>query len=513
MLTQSAHNSILLVDDEPENLQPIVHFLEQSDYKIHISLSGSAALEILQHLVPDLILLDIIMPDIDGYETCRRIKANPKLSDIPVLFMTAVTDIHNKVKGFEVGCQDYITKPIQYEELLARVKTHIQMRQMQKELFRFEKLQALGVLAGGIAHDFNNILSIILGNVQLLKDKNENELLIQSTEKAVMRAANLSKSLITFSKGGTPLLRKGDILPVLKDALEFILDTSDATYELNVEGEIPLLYFDRQQIGQAFNQMILNSDQAMNHNGKIYVDICKVIIEQPKHVLPKGEYVRITISDTGYGINHENLKRIFDPYFSTQERGTQKGMGLGLSIAHSIISQHKGFIEVESVPNKGSHFYVHLPVTKKEKKSSLPEIKANLSTINRDQTKQMKVLIMDDEYEICQMVKKILARKGFIVDDSSNGEKAIEQYIKEYEHGEPYDAIILDLSVKYGMGGVEAFKRIKEYDSNVKAIISSGYSHNPVMSDYQKYGFKNALFKPYHLDDLHKTLYQTIHQS
>jgi DNA-binding response OmpR family regulator len=172
MFTQSAHNSILLVDDEPDNLQPIVHFLEQSDYKIHISLSGSAALEILQHLVPDLILLDIMLPDIDGYEICRRIKANPKLSDIPVLFMTSRTDVSDKVKGFDVGCQDYITKPIQFEELLARVKTHIQMRHMQKELFRFEKLQSLSVLAGGIAHDFNNILSIILGNVQLLKVNN-----------------------------------------------------------------------------------------------------------------------------------------------------------------------------------------------------------------------------------------------------------------------------------------------------------------------------------------------------
>jgi len=509
MFTQSAHNSILLVDDEPENLQPIVHFLEQSDYKIHISLSGSAALEILQSIVPDLILLDIIMPDIDGYETCRRIKADPKLSDIPVLFMTSVTDISDKVKGFEVGCQDYITKPIQYEELLARVKTHIQMRQMQKELFRFEKLQSLGVLAGGIAHDFNNILSIILGNVQLLKDKTENESLIQSTEKAVMRAANLSKSLITFSKGGTPLLRKGDIIPVLKDALEFILDTSDATYELDIEDDIPFLNFDRQQIGQAFNQLILNADQAMNHDGIIYVKICQITIDQHKHVLAKGKYIRITISDTGYGINHENLKRIFDPYFSTHERGTQKGMGLGLAIAHSIITQHKGFIDVESVPDKGSHFHIYLPVSKM-KETTLPDIKANSAIISRDKSKPFKILIMDDEYEICQMVKKILARKDIIVDDTSNGEKAIHQYKKEYESGHPYDAVILDLSVKNGMGGVEAFKRIRSFDANAKAIISSGFSHNPVMGEYKKYGFKNALFKPYHLDELHKTLYQTI---
>lgn len=511
MFTQSAHNSILLVDDEPENLQPIVHFLEQSEYKIHISLSGSAALEILQHLVPDLILLDIIMPDIDGYETCRRIKADPKLSDIPVLFMTAVTDISNKVKGFEVGCQDYITKPIQYEELLARVKTHIQMRQMQKELFRFEKLQALGVLAGGIAHDFNNILSIILGNVQLLKDKVENEALIQSTEKAVMRAANLSKSLITFSKGGTPLLRKDDIIPVLKDALEFILDTSDSTYEFNTQGrDIPLLYFDRQQISQTFNQLILNADQAMNHNGKIYVNVSQVTLDQQHHVMAKGEYVCITISDTGYGINHENLKRIFDPYFSTQERGTQKGMGLGLAIAHSIVSQHKGFIDVTSVPNKGSHFHVYLPIFKMAE-THLPHINTTSDTISRNQSKQMKILIMDDEYEICQMVKKVLARKKIIVDDTNNGENAVQKYMAEYYSDNPYDAVILDLSVKNGMGGVEAFKRIREFDANVKAIISSGYSYNPVMRDYAKYGFKKALFKPYHLDDLHETLFQAIH--
>jgi len=510
MFTQSAHNSILLVDDEPENLQPIVHFLEQSEYKIHISLSGSAALEILQDLVPDLILLDIMMPELDGYETCRRIKADPKLSDIPIIFMTAITDTSSKVKGFEVGCQDYITKPIQYEELLARVKTHIKMRQMQKELFRFEKLQALGVLAGGIAHDFNNILSIILGNVQLLKDKNENKALIQSTEKAVMRAANLSKSLITFSKGGTPLLRKSDIIPVLKDAIEFILDTSDTTYEFDIEGgDIPLIYFDMQQISQAFNQLILNADQAMNHNGKIYIKICQIKLDQQKHMVAKGEYIRITISDTGYGINHENLKRIFDPYFSTHERGTQKGMGLGLAIAHSIISQHKGFMEVESIPNKGSHFHVHLPVSKKSE-TITPIAETDSASISRDKSKQLKILIMDDEYDICQMVKKVLSRKNIIVDETSNGDKAIQKYIKAYESDSPYDAVILDLSVKNGMGGVESLKRIKKFDINAKAIISSGYSQNPVMSDYQKYGFKKALFKPYHLDELHQAIYQTI---
>ena len=510
MLTQSAHNSILLVDDEPENLQPIVKLLEQSDYKIHISLSGRAALEILKNLVPDLILLDIIMPDLDGYETCRRIKADPKLSDIPILFMTVVTHTQNKVKGFEVGGQDYITKPIQYEELLARVKTHIKMRQMQKELFRFEKLKALGILAGGIAHDFNNLLSIILGNVQLLKDKSENQPLIESTEKAVMRAANLSKSLITFSKGGTPILKKGDIVSVLEHALDFILDTSEATYEIDIEDDIPLLYFDRQQIGQAFNQMILNADQAMNHNGTIYVRISMVKINSFHHVLVKGDYIRITISDTGQGINHENLKRIFDPYFSTQERGAQKGMGLGLAISHSIITQHKGFIEVESVPNKGSHFHVHLPVERMEEMPPLYDMKRNFTATKKGLSRQMKVLIMDDEAEICQMVKKILARKDILVDDASSGEEAISKYVKEYKNHKPYDVIILDLSVKKGIGGVETLKRIRSIDTDVKAIISSGFIQNPVMSEFKNYGFQNVLFKPYHMDDLHKALYQTI---
>jgi len=513
MYTQSAHNTILLVDDQPENLQPIVHFLEQSEYKIHISLSGSAALEILQSMVPDLILLDILMPDIDGYETCRRIKADPRLADIPVLFMSAVTDVTNKVKGFEVGCQDYITKPVQYEELLARVKTHIQMRQLQKELFRFEKLQSLGVLAGGIAHDFNNILSIILGNVQLLKDRSANESLIRSTEKAVMRAANLSKSLITFSKGGTPLLRKGDIVPVLKDSLKFILDTSESTYKLEIDGEPPILFFDRQQIAQAFNQIILNADQAMNHNGQINIKISNVIFDTPKHMLNKGEYVQITISDTGYGINHDNMKRIFDPYFSTQERGTQKGMGLGLAIAHSIIAQHKGAIDVESVPSKGSSFNIFLPISKVSETPFTDIQSKRIMSDAKNKSKQIHILIMDDEHEICQMVKKVLGREKILVDEAKNGEIAVQMYIDKYKTGNPYDAIILDLSVKYGMGGVEAIKRISAVDPDVKAIISSGYSQNPVMSHYKKYGFYAVLFKPYHLEEMKNTLYHVIYET
>jgi len=514
MNTQSAPNSILLVDDQPENLQPIVYYLEQYKYKIFVSLSGESAMGILQQVIPDLILLDIMMPGINGYETCRRIKADPKLSDIPVLFMSAVTDIPNKVKGFEVGCQDYITKPIEHEELLARVKTHIQMRHMQKELFKFEKLQALGVLAGGIAHDFNNILSIILGNVQLLKESQENASLIRSTEKAVMRAANLSKSLITFSKGGTPLLKKGDIYEVVKESLDFILDTSDATYELDVRDEISsAIFFDQVQISQAFNQIILNADQAMNHNGTIYARIMNVSFgNNEKRLLQKGDYVCVSISDTGYGIDHSDMKRIFDPYFSTQERGTQKGMGLGLSIAHSIIEQHKGTIEVESIPGKGSSFHVYLPVFDINEES-LPLLKreetAHLENDDITLT-NIRILIMDDETEICEMLKKILKRDGFLVNSTMDGLSAVKEYQKQYNKGEPYDAVILDLSVKRGMGGVETIKRIINIDKNAKAIISSGYSQNPVMSDFSKYGFKGALFKPYHIDELKRTLHRVI---
>lgn len=508
---QSEPKNILIVDDQPENLQSIIYYLERYDYKINISMSGEGALEVLEYTAPDIILLDVLMPGIDGFETCRRIKANPDWSDIPILFMTAVTDTPNKVKGFEAGCQDYITKPIQYEELLARVRTHIKIRHMQEEIFKYEKLQALGILAGGIAHDFNNILSIILGNIQLLKEEVKDTIIIKATEKAVMRAANLSKSLITFSKGGVPLKQKGDIVAILKDALTFTLDTSQSTFELHVSDNIAELHFDKQQIQQVFNQIILNADQAMESNGKILIDISNYIFEKKdKLMLPKGKYVRVTISDTGYGIKNDDIKRIFDPYFSTQERGSQKGMGLGLAIAHSIVTQHNGAIDVESTPNKGSSFYVYLPAIKEENKNiAVTENKPSNVKCNL-QYKHPKILVMDDELEICRLVKTILSREGYIVDEAIDGELAVQKYIENYQKGKPYDAVLMDLTVKNGMGGVEAMKNILEIDPDATAIISSGYSSVPVMAYYQHYGFKDVLVKPYRVEDLKNSLNRVL---
>ncbi|MBF0450282.1 MAG: response regulator [Candidatus Magnetomorum sp.] len=509
--THSEQQTILLVDDQPENLQPIVYYLENFNYKIHISMTGEGALEILQHSIPDIILLDVLMPGIDGLETCRRIKAKPEWADIPVLFMTAVTDTSNKVKAFEAGCQDYITKPIQYEELLARVKTHIKIRHMQKEILKYEKLQSLGVLAGGIAHDFNNILSIILGNIQLLKEEARHSSLIKSTEKAVMRAANLSKSLITFSKGGTPFKQKGNIVAVLKESMKFILDTSQSTFELNISDDLAEVNFDEQQIRQVFNQIILNADQAMLNNGKIYINIDNYSVEgKESFFLKKGKYIHISISDSGYGISHDDLKRIFDPYFSTQERGSQKGMGLGLAIAHSIVTQHKGSIDVESTPNKGSTFHIYLPATKTEKKEA-PVQKARPSRKKPiHPSTQKRVLIMDDEEGICTLVKTILEREGYVVDEAIDGESAIQMYSDQYYKKSPYAAVILDLTVKRGMGGKDAMKHILSIDPDVNAIISSGYSSDPVMANYKDYEFKDVLIKPYHVHELQEALNRVI---
>jgi len=509
--TPSDHNSILLVDDQAENLKPIVYYLERYNYKINISMTGEDALEILKFFTPDIILLDVLMPGIDGFETCRRIKAKPEWRDIPVLFMTAVTDTPNKIKGFEAGCQDYITKPIQYEELLARVRTHIKVRQMQKEILKFEKLQSLGILAGGIAHDFNNILSIILGNIQLLKEEVDNEHLIQSTEKAVMRAANLSKSLITFSKGGKPFKQIGNIVNVIEESLKFVLDTSNSSYEINVDDDIYDIHFDYHQIRQVFNQIILNADQAMSHNGNIIVKIKNYNCQESKSFfLKEGQYIHISISDTGYGIKHEDIERIFDPYFSTQKRGAQKGMGLGLAIAHSIVSQHKGVIDVKSVPGKGSTFHIYLPADDLcQNDSTIPSSKQPIEKKLKFSQKK-NILIMDDEMDICQLVKTILERDSYHVDFALDGESAVQQYLDKYHLNDPYSVIILDLTVKRGMGGKDTLQQILAINPDVIAIISSGFSSDPVISNYMEYGFKEALVKPYHMKELKRTLASVI---
>lgn len=372
-------------------------------------------------------------------------------------------------------------------------------RKMEQELRKSHKLESVGVLAGGIAHDFNNLLTSILGNINLAKMYSSEEKVVdrlEESEKASLHARDLVQKLLTFSRGGKPVIKTTFIAELLKDSVEFVLSGSNVRCEFSIPDNLWLVDVDKGQIRQVINNLVMNADEAMPEGGTIYVQAENVNVESENNLpLEAGKYVRISVGDKGKGISKENLPKIFDPYFTTQEMGNKKGTGLGLAICHSIIHDHGGYINIDSELDFGTTVYFYLPAS---------QIKEEV----REQilTKGGKVLLMDDEEMVRKIAKEILKHLGYDVELAKNGTEAIKLYEKAKKSEEPFDVVILDLAVQGGMEGKETIEKLLHIDPNVKAVVSSGYSNAPIMSDYRQYGFCDAIAKPYKMEELDEVL-------
>lgn len=372
---------------------------------------------------------------------------------------------------------------------------------MEEELLKARKIESIGILAGGIAHDFNNILSAILGNISMSKMKLEHgnkekslELLTRA-EKASERARDLTQQLLTFSKGGAPVKRTSSISDLLRDSASFSSAGSNARCEFAISPNLWPVDMDAGQMSQVINNLVINARQAMPNGGVINIEANNIIFDSDNTKygvhLKKGNYIKIAIRDQGIGIAPENLQKIFDPYFTTKKSGS----GLGLATSYSIIKNHEGAITVESAKGTGTIFYIVLPASK----NIMPLQKVQES---RPEPAHGKVLIMDDEEIIVEMSEAMLTELGYQVATAKDGKEAVELYIKHKNMGSPFDVVIMDLTIPGGMGGEETIKQLKAFDSNVKAIVSSGYSNDPIMANFKKFGFVNVLTKPYQIREL-----------
>lgn len=376
---------------------------------------------------------------------------------------------------------------------------------MEEELLKARKIESIGILAGGIAHDFNNILSAILGNISMSKMKLEHghkdkslELLTRA-EKASERARDLTQQLLTFSKGGAPVKKTSSISDLLRDSASFSSAGSNVRCEFSISPNLWQVDMDAGQMSQVINNLIINARQAMPNGGVVTIDALNVIFESDNTkygvLLKKGNYIKISIRDQGVGIPPENIQKIFDPYFTTKKTGS----GLGLATSYSIIKNHEGAITVDSVLGKGTVFYIVLPASK----NIIPVQKVQES---RPAPAHGKILIMDDEDIIVEMAETMLSELGYQVLTAKDGNEAIDLYMKHKKMGSPFDVVIMDLTIPGGLGGEEVIKRLKELDPDVKAVVSSGYSNDPIMANYKKFGFANVLTKPYQIRELARTI-------
>jgi len=389
----------------------------------------------------------------------------------------------------------------------AVIRDVTERKRIEKEAHRNQNLESIGVLAGGIAHDFNNILTIILGNISLSKmyAKSEDKVykrLIEA-EKGAMRAKDLTQQLLTFSKGGAPVKETSSVAEFLKESAAFVLSGSNVKCIFSIPDDIWAIEIDKGQINQVFNNLVMNADQAMPEGGIINIKAENIIITSENVLLlQKGKYLKISLKDHGIGILADHLDKIFNPYFSTKT----KGSGLGLTSAYSIIRNHNGLITVESELGIGTTFYIYLPALEKivaEKESGT----------GKPLFGKGKILIMDDEDFVREVAGEMVESLGYSAEFAKDGAEAIELYKNAMESGKPFAAVIMDLTIPGGMGGKEAIRELLKIDPNAKAIVSSGYSSDPIMSDCKKYGFMGVVAKPYKISELGKTLQKIIRKT
>lgn len=416
--------NIVIVDDQANNLRVLSGILQQAGYKVRPALDGEVALKAIRTAPPDVILLDIRMPGMDGYEVCRQLKADEKTREIPVIFISALHDVEDKLAAFQAGGVDYVSKPFQMEEVLARVSMHMalyrarqeievreeslrrhlqeleaahqKLKEMSSQLLQAEKLASIGLLAAGVAHEINNPIGFINSNLNTLKHYVANLLglvdeygMLEAGASAEVRQrldvakqrAELSflrqdiVELIDESISGAERVRRivqdlRDFSHVgkaewrevdLNEALDSTLNV--AWNEINAKAEVVKDYGDLPMVdclASQINQVLLN----------LLLNAAQAITEKGQITLrtrQQDEWVSIAVSDNGCGIAPEHREKIFDPFFTTKPVG--KGSGLGLSTAYGIVAKHGGRIDVDSEVGKGSRFTVWLPILRTEMES------------------------------------------------------------------------------------------------------------------------------------------------
>jgi PAS domain S-box-containing protein len=379
------------------------------------------------------------------------------------------------------------------EGLILSFQDITERKQAEESRIRASRLESLGLLAGGIAHDFNNLLMAIRGNASLLSSDRtlcpEGRDAVEAIEESSVRAAGLAGQLLTFAKGGVPVRTTQNVAELVMTSAAMALAGSEVKLQTDFPGDLWYAQLDASQMGQAIRNLLLNSVEAMPHGG--IVRVTGVNLESAEDSGPM-RFVRITFEDQGGGISESVLSHVFDPYFTTKEGHS----GLGLTACHSIVARHGGTLK--ALPGGGgARLELTLPaadrVVERSDLGGLPPWEGG------------KVLVMDDERPVRRVLSRMLARLGLECVEAEDGRQALQAY-REALHSAPFNCVLLDLTVPGGMGGEETLKELLKIDPNVIAIVSSGYANEGILANYQSYGFRGRLTKPFGQEELKEAL-------
>ena len=394
-------------------------------------------------------------------------------------------------------------------------------KKMEQTLLKIKKLEATASLAGGIAHDYNNLLTVIQGNIELAEAEaaaigSPQAKALSEAMKATRRAAALTRKFITFSSGGAPVKKAISPHEFIRDTTSIALSGSNIQCDFSIVQDLAMVEIDPGQMSQALGNIITNAKEAMPQGGTIRLTAhnlsAEQMIQETGLKLQSDLFIKISVTDHGKGIPQKDLANIFDPYFSSKERGVQKGMGLGLSITHSIIEKHGGCIQVESEEGRGTTVSIYLPALEQKEAEVSPSVSpADATPTQALDKKTTRILVMDDEEMIRDMSQKLLGALGYEqVEVAPHGEEVLKIYTQALEQGKMIELLLLDLTIKGGMGGEETMRRLLAINPKVRALVCSGYANDPIIANFADYGFCGVLRKPFSINELNASVSKAL---
>lgn len=379
-------------------------------------------------------------------------------------------------------------------------------RKLEAErLNRIDRLESLGLLARGFAHDFNNLLTVLLGNLSLaeLKFSNQADKLVEllTAKQATQQAQSLVQQLLTFARGGAPIKRTTSLPELVKNFFHNHPRVPNVSYFVDVQEDLPMVMVDPNQIRRLLGNLVRNAEQATTNGGQIYVrcqaeDTATMFPhETPADVPTTLAGIMLEVQDTGEGIAPHNLPHIFEPYFTT--RKSENATGLGLTVCESIAKSHGGTIGVWPIAPQGTRIRFFLPVDDDMDESGLPTMSHPHLDVQPQLPMSTRILVLEDDNLVRALIVKGLRTQGYEVIETVDGNDTVKLYQVAMQEGNPFHLVILDLSIPNGMGGLRTIEKLRSMDPHVLALVSSGYSDDPVMAQPSAYGFSGVLPKPY----------------
>ena len=506
---------VLLVDDDRANLETLTMLLDGELCRIESVTNGPDALARAAELNPDVVLLDVMMPGMDGFTVCERLRATPRLAEVPIVLVTALDDRESRLRGIEAGADDFISKPFDGVELRARVRALLrlnryrQLLESRAQLLQAQRLESIGLLAGGIAHDLNNILAPVLISSQLLEQRLADEFdrqLAGNIRVSAERGANVVRQVLTFARGLDSQPPETQPRQIIREISNFAQDTFPKFIEVrrNLLRDVWRVPLEPTLLYQVLLNLCVNARDAMPDGGTLTLAAANLVSEgrfgQAGAPLPAGDYVLISVSDTGTGIPPEILSRIWEPLFTTKAPG--RGTGLGLATVARIVREHGGHIAVDSVVGKGTTFHIYLPAVRSKSDTLLmlppPPIPGRGELL----------LFVDDEATIREVARVGLESNGYRVLTAADGVEAILLFGR---HREEIAAVVLDLTMPY-RDGRSTLRALRQADPHVKVLVSSGNADAanafPEFSDGLRF-----LSKPYDVAQLLCSLHALLHSA